>query len=606
MRSVNGSLTVSARLALGFGAVVVTGVGIAIYAAYALHVEDKHIEELACDRMLKVSEFGEVRDNMQSIGRHTLNVVLQTDPAFVATEQKKIAELRARNTELLGILDQQITLPRGRELFKQITDNRGPYNASLDRAIALAIGGDKEGAAKVMISEAEPLQEAAFKAVNDSRLMQQEIADKLAKDSRETSSFGAWLMGALAVLMALIGGGVAWGLARSLRKALGAEPSELSDAAARVADGDLSQPLRTEPGDTVSVLANVVRMQASLSRVVAHVRENSESVATASAQISQGNADLSQRTEEQASALEETAATMEQLGATVRTNADSARQANQMAQGASTVAVQGGEVVGKVVSTMRGISDSSRKIGDIIGVIDGIAFQTNILALNAAVEAARAGEQGRGFAVVAGEVRTLAQRSAEAAREIKTLIGHSVEQVEQGTVLVDEAGKTMDEIVIAIRKVSDIVGEISAASVEQSTGVQQVGDAVSQMDQATQQNAALVEQSAAAAESLKNQAHQLVEAVAVFRLSQDGARGGVAVAPASAPVRPHQASATRAPSTARQSALDKPAPKPMAPQQQLSRPAVKAVPAVSSPKPTPTSKPALQTAGADDDNWETF
>ena len=225
---------------------------------------------------------------------------------------------------------------------------------------------------------------------------------------------------------------------------------------------------------------------------------------------------------------------MEQLGTTVRNNADSAKQANQLAQGASAVAAQGGEVVGKVVNTMQGISDSSRKIGDIIGVIDGIAFQTNILALNAAVEAARAGEQGRGFAVVASEVRSLAQRSAEAAKEIKTLIGRSVEQVEQGTALVDQAGKTMGEIVGSIQRVSDIVAEITSASTEQSSGVQQVGEAVSQMDQATQQNAALVEESAAAAESLKGQAQQLVQAVAVFKLSQHEGPVGAAHVAASA------------------------------------------------------------------------
>ena len=557
MRSANGHMTVSARLTLGFGAVVITGVSIAAYAAYALHQEDLHVEELASDRMVKVSEFGEVRDNMQSIGRHTLNVILQTDPTLAAEEQKKIAELRARNNELLGKLDQQITLPKGRELFKQITDNRGPYNASLDRVMALAVGGDKEGAAKVMLTEAQVLQDAAFKAVTESRVMQQEIADELVKESRQTSSFGARLMGGLALLMAVIGGAVAWGMTRSLRKALGAEPNELGAAAARVADGDLCQALNVSPQDTTSVLANLAVMQRRLSDVVAHVRSNSESVATASAQISQGNADLSQRTEEQASALEQTAATMDQLGSTVRTNADSARQANQMAQGAYAVAAQGGEVVGKVVDTMRAISESSRKIGDIIGVIDGIAFQTNILALNAAVEAARAGEQGRGFAVVAGEVRNLAQRSAEAAREIKALIGRSVEQVEQGGSLVDQAGATMSEIVTAIQRVSDIVGEISSASAEQSTGVQQVGDAVSQMDQVTQQNAALVEQSAAAAESLKNQAQQLVQAVAVFKLTPQGAGRGFAQAAPVAHARPAAAQA--------RSAVTKPTPTPPSP-----------------------------------------
>ncbi|HZE90771.1 MAG TPA: methyl-accepting chemotaxis protein, partial [Rhizobacter sp.] len=264
------------------------------------------------------------------------------------------------------------------------------------------------------------------------------------------------------------------------------------------------------------------RMQAKLRQTVSGVRQSAESVATASAEISQGNNDLSQRTEQQASALQETAASMEELSSTVKQNADNAHQANQLAMKASTVAISGGEVVNRVVETMKGINDSSKKISDIISVIDGIAFQTNILALNAAVEAARAGEQGRGFAVVASEVRGLAQRSAEAAKQIKTLISNSVDRVEQGSQLVDQAGVTMQDVVASIRRVTDIMGEISSASLEQSAGVGQVGQAITQMDQATQQNAALVEQSAAAAESLKGQAQQLVGAVAVFKLAGGG------------------------------------------------------------------------------------
>nr|WP_316638450.1 methyl-accepting chemotaxis protein [uncultured Roseateles sp.] len=290
-------------------------------------------------------------------------------------------------------------------------------------------------------------------------------------------------------------------------------------AAQRMSDGDMTVSLQATGKDETSLLLQGLEaMRVRLRDIVGVVRGNAESVATGSAQIAQGNADLSQRTEEQASALEQTAATMDQLGATVRNNADSAQQANQLALGASEVAARGGEVVAQVVRTMSGINESSRKIADIISVIDGIAFQTNILALNAAVEAARAGEQGRGFAVVASEVRSLAQRSAEAAKEIKSLIGTSVERVEQGTAQVDQAGRTMEEVVSAIRRVTDIVGEISAASREQSLGVGQVGEAITQMDQVTQQNAALVEESAAAAESLKQQAGQLVQAVAVFRL----------------------------------------------------------------------------------------
>ncbi|MEF7613802.1 methyl-accepting chemotaxis protein [Aquincola sp. MAHUQ-54] len=308
-----------------------------------------------------------------------------------------------------------------------------------------------------------------------------------------------------------------------------AQAVSLSNA---VAEGELSHVSEPSGRDEVArVLQALARMSGNLAQTVGHVRTGADSVATASAEIAQGNLDLSSRTESQASALEQTAASMEQLSATVKHNADNARQANQLAQSAADVATEGGRVVAEVVDTMRDINDSSKKIADIIGVIDGIAFQTNILALNAAVEAARAGEQGRGFAVVAGEVRTLAQRSAEAAKDIKGLITASVERVDQGTELVDRAGATMTEIVASIRRVTDIMGEISAATSEQSAGVAQVGVAVTQMDQATQQNAALVEQMAAAASSLRAQADQLVQSVSVFKTT--AGTGGQATAAAS-------------------------------------------------------------------------
>ncbi|MEO6032086.1 MAG: methyl-accepting chemotaxis protein, partial [Burkholderiaceae bacterium] len=339
----------------------------------------------------------------------------------------------------------------------------------------------------------------------------------------------------LAIAFALAGGLGVW-IVRSTTQPINAAVK----VARAVAAGDLALQFKVEgTNETAQLLGALHEMQTRLAATVGEVRSNAEGVASASAQIAQGNAELSGRTEEQASALEETAAAMEELSSTVRQNADNARQANQLALGASSVAVQGGDVVGEVVETMKCINASSKKIADIIGVIDSIAFQTNILALNAAVEAARAGEQGRGFAVVASEVRSLAQRSAEAAREIKGLITASVERVEQGSALVNRAGVTMQEVVASIRRVTDIVGEISAASTEQSAGVAQVGEAVAQMDQATQQNAALVEESAAAAENLKLQARQLVDAVAVFKLaSAHGNAAAVQRAPATPAVRP--------------------------------------------------------------------
>ncbi len=347
-------------------------------------------------------------------------------------------------------------------------------------------------------------------------------------------------------------------------------------AAQALAHGDLSVELRIDRRDEIGQLMESMNMIGrGLTDVVHTVRQGSESVATASAEIAQGNHDLSARTEQQASALEETAASMEELSSTVRQNADNAKQANQLAISASTVAIKGGEVVAQVVDTMRGINDSSKKISDIISVIDGIAFQTNILALNAAVEAARAGEQGRGFAVVASEVRSLAGRSADAAKEIKNLINDSVQRVEQGTALVDQAGVTMTEVVSSIRRVTDIMGEISAASVEQSQGVAQVGEAVTQMDQATQQNAALVEEMAAAASSLKSQAQDLVQTVAVFKLAQG--QGGFAAS------RHHVAAPAR---------------------QSASKFKVVSKPAALSAPAAPKTAPADITTKAGGDDWE--
>ena len=334
----------------------------------------------------------------------------------------------------------------------------------------------------------------------------------------------AWGLGLQVLIVALIVGLIGFVISRAVVRGIGQAVAVTQAMAA----GDLTVNIEAKGNDEIArLLRAMADMQIGLATVVANVRHSSEGVSTASAEIAQGNNDLSARTEAQASALEQTTASMEQLSATVTQNADSARQANELAASASTVAVHGGEVVAQVVDTMKGINAASRKIADIISIIDGIAFQTNILALNAAVEAARAGEQGRGFAVVASEVRALAGRSAEAAKEIKSLINASVARVEQGSTLVDQAGSTMTEVVSSIRRVTDLMGEISSASDEQSLGVSQIGQAVSQMDQVTQQNAALVEQMAAAASSLNSQAQELVQVVAVFKLGESGAAHGI-------------------------------------------------------------------------------
>ena len=428
---------------------------------------------------------------------------LMRQAGFTAAELGKLGEAEALSNELVKVESAAMQLVQP---VKDAGVDGADQGAAADAARARQMVHDQNyHAVKARIMK--PVDE--FLTLLDQRTHNEIAAAEATK--------AGWLYGltalalALLVTLLLVFWYVYQQIASSLRTAV-----RSADSMAR---GDLSAPIATQGlREVVTLLQSLQAMQSSLVKVVSNVRSGSESVSTASAEIAQGNHDLSARTEQQASALEETAASMEQLSSTVRQNADSARQANQLAMSASTVAMQGGDVVGEVVQTMKGINVASSKISDIISVIDGIAFQTNILALNAAVEAARAGEQGRGFAVVASEVRSLAGRSADAAKEIKQLIQNSVEQVAQGTLLVDRAGATMTEVVAAIRRVTDLMGEISAASTEQAQGVGQVGEAVQQMDQVTQQNAALVEEMAAAASSLRTQAVDLVQVVAVFQL----------------------------------------------------------------------------------------
>ena len=367
-----------------------------------------------------------------------------------------------------------------------------------------------------MFSEINRLQTVYIDAIKDFIKHEESLLQQGIDHAENTYSKARTLLSVLFVAVLVAGLLVAAFITRRILKSLGGEPAYAVAITDRIAAGDLATVVELKPNDRSSLLFAINAMREHLSMIVGQVRQGTDTIATASSQIASGNLDLSSRTEQQASSLEETASSMEELTDTVKQNADNARQANNLALTASSVASKGGAVVAEVVSTMGSINESSRKIVDIIAVIDGIAFQTNILALNAAVEAARAGEQGRGFAVVAAEVRNLAQRSAAAAKEIKTLIGDSVEKVETGARLVDQAGSTMNEIVDSIKRVTDIMSEITAASAEQTDGIEQINQAISQMDQVTQQNAALVEEAAAAAESLQDQAANLSQVVSVF------------------------------------------------------------------------------------------
>ena len=584
---------VATRLALGFGALLISLVLVGALALSKFSLLSTELDTLINNRLVKVGQFTELKDKLQSIARITRTVALIEDVKDAQAQADKIPPLRARSLELLAQLDKTLLRPNAIELLKIIQNNREAYDADIDAAIKLGLTGkpeDAKAATEILLTKVAPRQDLIFKALDDSVAMQQELARTSGADATAAVSSGtAWVLGITGIAIVL-GLGLAWTIARGITRALGAEPDEVSQAVTRVADGDLSFNVALRPGDTHSIMAAVQRMQTSLVQVVSTVRQGSEAVAAASAQIASGNRDLSGRTEEQASALEETAASMEELGSTVTHNAENARQANQLAQAAAGVASQGGAVVAEVVDTMKGINDSSRKIADIIGVIDGIAFQTNILALNAAVEAARAGEQGRGFAVVAGEVRSLAGRSAEASKEIRRLIQDSVERVESGSALVDRAGATMSEVVGSIQRVSDIMAEISAGSAEQAQGVNQIGEAVTQMDQTTQQNAALVEEMSAAADSLRGQANDLVQAVAVFKLA-----AGSGAAPQRAPTPPRALPAAQASKALGQ----RPAPKQVASAPKA--PGASQPQALAMAPKAPTSRPAPA-----DDNWESF
>lgn len=574
------TLKVSTKLALLIGLFGALLVLIGSLGMYGIGKSNDALKSVYEDRTVPAAQLGEIRALILR-NRMNLNIALVTPTSEVITE--RTAQIESNIAAISKTWDAYMATYLTQEeakLAKTFTEDHQKLVQEGLRPTIVALRANDLKEAQRLLSE--KVRQMSVPAERGNDLLIKLQIDEAKKEYTEAAARYATIR--LVSIAAIVGGllfAALFGfvLVRNISRQLGAEPGEAAGLAQRVAAGDFSMAIALRAGDSTSLMAQLKEMQTRLATVVNNVRQNAEGVATASAQIAQGNSDLSQRTEEQASALQQTAASMEQLGSTVKQNSDSARQANQLAQNASAVAVKGGEVVAQVVETMKGINDSSKKISDIISVIDGIAFQTNILALNAAVEAARAGEQGRGFAVVASEVRSLAGRSAEAAKEIKSLINASVERVEQGALLVDQAGATMTEVVGSIRRVTDMMGEISAASAEQSQGVDQIGEAVTQMDTVTQQNAALVEEMAAAASSLQSQAQDLVGTVAVFKLGAQDVSPIVKRAPkVNAPTRP----TVTKPTGTGQRAMTKPA--------QLTAPRLA----------------AAKATGASDANWESL
>jgi methyl-accepting chemotaxis protein len=582
------NLKISVKLALGYGILVLLIAFIGAFTWLKLVGIRSSFDAVTENRLPKVVAVYEVRENVNIAARAMRNMLLVSDSAEVAKEKERIDATRREIGDRLDKLQKTVVSGAGKQTLDKVIQARKTYDAQQEKFVDLAFNGKKEEATKLLLTDLRKAQQDYFATSND---LLKFLGSRVDESSREAHDGiqSTLTANAVTVLASIV---LALALALWIIKSITQPMVRAIGVARDVAAGNLSSRIEIDStNETGQLLHALSDMQGSLSQVVSNVRQSSESVATASAEIAQGNNDLSARTEQQASALEQTAASMEELSSQVQHNADNARQANQLATSASAVALRGGEVVGRVVNTMKEINNSSRKISDIISVIDGIAFQTNILALNAAVEAARAGDQGRGFAVVASEVRSLAGRSAEAAKEIKLLINASVERVEQGTLLVDEAGTTMSEVVSSIRRVSDLVGEISSASNEQSAGVAQIGEAVTQLDHATQQNAALVEQMAAAASSLKSQAGEMVKAVGVFNLGTHQSVTKTTVRSAAPKNLPFKGGERR-------TVAALPAkPKVAAAKPSLSKP-------VPLPKPVATARAPAATGG--DDEWETF
>ncbi|MDN2679447.1 methyl-accepting chemotaxis protein [Janthinobacterium sp. SUN033] len=581
-------MKVGTRLGLGFALVLVLLVAVTVLGiARMAQIQERLDHVINVNNVvtrLVIDMRGNVSDRITSLRILTL----MTDAGDMEPEMARIKTQTTTYQETQKKLEEKFAVESTSEekaLLTSIKEYEAAAMPAIAKASALWMANDAEGATRVMIKEIRPVQKKWMEALEQLAVLEDKLNEQMQSDARKAFDSARLFMIILGVLAVAMGVAAALVITRGLLKQLGGEPDYTASIAGSIANGDLSIGIHTQPSDNSSLLAEMKEMRNSLVGIVGQVRVGTETIGTASREIADGNIDLSSRTEMQASALEKTASAMEELTSTVKQNADNAREANKLAATASDVALKGGSVVSQVVDTMSSINESAKKIVDIIGVIDGIAFQTNILALNAAVEAARAGEQGRGFAVVASEVRNLAQRSAGAAKEIKILIDDSAEKTERGTRLVGQAGVTMGEVVDSVRRVTDIMSEIASASQEQSAGIEQVNLSIIEMDGMTQQNAALVEQAAAAAQSLQDQAAELAHVVSIFKLVE-GEEKPAAYVPA--PV-----AAVAAPVAAR-----KPAPA-LRPVKSLARKAEAAAP-VAAPAPRKAA------SAGNNDEWEEF